>query len=78
MILTDKAMTVSEEFQLHKMAVDCAAKYFGAGVGREIGVRNTMFDLFWMSGRISSWEAGRLADRAWTALEKQMGTGGRG
>jgi hypothetical protein len=52
-------------------------RYFNTGIGRMLGVRNTTFDLFARVKDISSWEAGKLADRAWTALEKQRDAAGR-
>lgn len=68
---------MSREFQLQKIAADCAMRYFNTGIGRMLGVRNTTFDLFARVKDISSWEAGKLADRAWTALEKQRDAAGR-
>lgn len=62
---------MSTGFKLQKKALDVALKYFNAGCDREIGVRNTMIDVFASIPWISTWEAGKLAERAWKAIEKQ-------
>ena len=60
-----------DQFFLHKLAFQITRHYFNEGYGVELATRNAVVELMALAPWMTAWEAGKLADRAWMALQKQ-------
>jgi len=57
-------------FRLYRAAAEAVDLYFRNGYDRELGVRRAVQDLMTRFPLLSTWEAHRMADRAWVAYQR--------
>ena len=60
-----------DQFAVQKLAYQITLNYFNRGYGMELGTRHAVADVLGLAPWMTPWEAGKMVDRAWAALEKQ-------
>jgi len=63
-----------DQFSAQKIAFQITLNYHNQGYGVEMATRNAVADMLGLVPWITPWEAGKMVDRAWVALEKQADT----